>query len=257
MANQSRSLTQIDIETGLRQLGLAAGNVAEVHSSLSSFGRVDGGADTVVDALMSVVGLEGAIVMPAQPLTRPLPLTEEDRRRGIIAKVHRLPEDDLFTPTGMGAIADAFRRRPGVAVGSGPFRVCAWGRDSAEFVRQGFAHLLAVDGLSLLLGVDIHRCSSMHQAERKAGLPPEVEACYCASTAILRDYPAEDWYVQCGDTPEDGWGKIQDEAHRLGMVRRGWIGRADCRLFRAAQVVGLYEAALRSDPFKLFGIENV
>ncbi len=250
-------LTQADIESGLHDLGLAAGDVIEVHSSLSSFGRVDGGAETVVNALMSVVGVQGAIVMPAQPLTKPLPLTETDRQRGIIAKVHRLPEDDLLTPTGMGAIADAFRRRPGVAAGSGPFRVCAWGCDAALFVRDGFAALLEVDGLALLLGVDIHRCSSMHQAERRAGLPPEVEACYQATDAIRRDYPVEDWHVQCGDTPEDGWGKIQDEAHRLGMIRQGWIGQADCRLFKARQVVGLYEAALRSAPFKLFGIEIV
>ncbi len=252
-----KPLTQADIERGLRDLGLAAGDMIEVHSSLSSFGRVEGGADTVVDALMSVVGAHGAIVMPAQPLTKPLPLSEEDRRRGIIAKVHRLPEDDLVTPTGMGAIADAFRRRPGVAAGGGPFRVCAWGRDAALFVRHGFAHLLEVDGLALLLGVDIHRCSSMHQAERRAGLPPEVEACYRATDATLRDYPVEDWHVQGGETPEDGWGKIQDEAHRLGMIRRGRVGQADCRLFKARQVVGLYEAALRRDPFKLFGIELV
>ncbi len=257
MSSKTLTLTRADLESGLRRLGLAAGDMIEVHSSLSSFGWVEGGADTVVDALMSVVGVGGAIVMPAQPLTKPLPLTEDDRRRGIVAKVHRLPEDDLYTPTGMGAIADAFRRRPGVTAGSGPFRVCAWGREADLFVRYGFAHLLAVDGLSLLLGVDIHRCSSMHQAERKAGLPPEVEACYMATAAILCDYPAEDWYVQCGETPEDGWGKIQEEAQRLGMVRRGWIGQADCRLFKAAQVVGLYEAALRGEPFKLFGIEIV
>ncbi len=257
MAAITGGLTQAEIERGLKDLGLAAGDVIEVHSSLSSFGRVEGGADTVVDALMSVVGAEGGIVMPAQPLTRPLPLTEDDRRRGIIAKVHRLPEDDLFTPTGMGAIADAFRRRPSVAAGSGPFRVCAWGREADLFVRHGFAHLLDIDGLALLLGVDIHRCSSMHQAERRAGLPPEVEACYRAADAILRDYPVEEWHVQGGETPEDGWGKIRDEAQRLGMIRRGWIGQADCRLFKARQVVGLYEAALCSDPFGLFGIEIV
>ncbi len=257
MVTTTGGLIQADIESGLRDLGLVAGDMSEVHSSLSSFGWVDGGAETVVKALMSVVGKQGAIVMPAQPLTKPLPLTEADRQRGIIAKVHRLPEDDLLTPTGMGAVADAFRRLPGASAGSGPFRVCAWGRDAALFVRDGFAHLLEVDGLVLLLGVDIHRCSSMHQAERKAGLPPEVEACYRATDAILRDYPVEDWHVQAGETPEDGWGKIQDEAHRLGMIRRGWIGQADCRLFKARQVVGLYEAALRNAPFKLFGIEIV
>ncbi len=158
MVTTTGELTQANIESGLRALGLSAGDVIEVHSSLSSFGWVEGGAETVVNALMSVVGKQGAI-------------------------------------------ADAFRRRPGVAAGSGPFRVCTWGRDTALFVRDGFAALLEVDGLTLLLGVDIHRCSSMHQAERRVGLPPEVEACYRATDAILRDYHVEDWHIQCGDTP--------------------------------------------------------
>ncbi len=249
-----RWLTQTDIENGLQRLGLEAGYIVEVHSSLSSFGRVEGGAETVVDALMSVVGEGGAIVMPAQPLTKPLPLTAEDCRRGIIAKVRRLPEDS-DAPTGMGAIADAFRRRPGVAVGSGPFRVCAWGREASRFAQEGFACLLEGDGWTLLLGVDIHRCSSMHQAERKAGLPAEVLALTKAPDDILCDYPPEEWHVQWGETPEDGWGKIQDQVERLGIVRHGRIGQAECRLFKARQVVGLYETALRDTPLQLFGID--
>ena len=40
------------IETGLRDLGLAAGDVVILHSSLSSLGRVDGGAETVVNAFL-------------------------------------------------------------------------------------------------------------------------------------------------------------------------------------------------------------
>ena len=69
-------------------------------------------------------------------------------------------------------------------------------------------------------------------------------ACYRVPDDILRDYPPQDWYVQCGDTPEDGWGKIQDEAERLGLIRHGQIGQADCRLFKARPVVGLYETQI-------------
>lgn len=39
-----RPLTQVDIESGLRKLGLEEGQIVEVHSSLSSFGWVNGGA---------------------------------------------------------------------------------------------------------------------------------------------------------------------------------------------------------------------
>jgi len=38
-----------DIEAGLRKLGLKEGDMVGVHSSLSSFGYVEGGPDTVVE----------------------------------------------------------------------------------------------------------------------------------------------------------------------------------------------------------------
>lgn len=60
MEAASNPLTKRDIEEGLRKLGLDRGDVTEVHSSLSSFGKVRGGASTVVDALMNVVGEDGA-----------------------------------------------------------------------------------------------------------------------------------------------------------------------------------------------------
>ncbi len=43
------------IQDGLRGLGLGAGDLVVVHSSLSSFGWVDGGADAVIDALLAAV----------------------------------------------------------------------------------------------------------------------------------------------------------------------------------------------------------
>jgi aminoglycoside 3-N-acetyltransferase len=45
-----------DIIAGLQQFGLPADAVVMVHSSLSSFGHVAGGARTVVDALRQVCG---------------------------------------------------------------------------------------------------------------------------------------------------------------------------------------------------------
>jgi len=45
-----------DIESGLLKLGVKVGMVVEVHSSLHSFGYVDGGAKTLIEALMQVVG---------------------------------------------------------------------------------------------------------------------------------------------------------------------------------------------------------
>ena len=48
------SLTRSDIASGLKDLGLVSGDSVLVHSSLSSLGRVTGGAETVVEAFLEV-----------------------------------------------------------------------------------------------------------------------------------------------------------------------------------------------------------
>ncbi len=249
--SESPWLTRTEIEAGLRQLGLTRGDAVEVHSSLSSFGWVEGGASTVVDALMNVVSVEGALVMSAYPVSKLLPITETEKDRGILAKV-RIFGEDYDGPTGMGAIADEFRRRPGTVLGTGIHRVCAWGHN-AERHSQGYQYLLAVDGAALLLGVGIGYCSSMHQAE-KVGIPNEITAYFKVPEDIRRDYP-EDIYIAYGSTPDDAWGKVGSEAEHRGLIKRYRIGKADCMLFRAKAVVGIYEDALRTDPLGLFGVK--
>jgi aminoglycoside 3-N-acetyltransferase len=250
-------LTQQDIVTGFRNLGLPRGDAVEVHS-LRSMGYVQGGASTVIQALMEVVGEEGAVVMSAYPISLPLPLTEDEKARGINAKVRFLDADD-DSKTGMGIIPDTFKKWPGTVLGKGLHRVCAWGKD-AHLHSQGYSYLLSVNGWVLLIGVDIHRCSSMHQAESRIDWPEAITAHFRTPEAILRDYPEDRWYISYHDPAkspeEDAWGKIQEEAEAHGLVRRGKIGEADCMLFRARPVVDLYEDHLRRDPFKLFGVDR-
>jgi aminoglycoside 3-N-acetyltransferase len=52
------------IHQGLERLGVTAGDLLLVHSSLRSFGHVEGGADTVIDALLDAVGSHGTVLMP-------------------------------------------------------------------------------------------------------------------------------------------------------------------------------------------------
>jgi aminoglycoside 3-N-acetyltransferase len=240
------------MEDGFRRLGLARGAVVEVHSSLGSLGRVEGGAAAVVDALMRTVGAEGTIVMSAYPVSKPLPLSPAEKEKGILAKV-RIFDEAFDGPSGMGKIADEFRHRPGTVLGRGIHRVCAWGRDARMYSR-GYEHLLDADGWVLLLGVGIDRCSSMHLAE-KAGLPDAITECYRVPDDIRRECPA-DMHLAYGRTPEDGWGKVLAEAERRGMIRKQRIGKAECLMFKARAVIGIYEAALLADPLGLFGVKR-
>ena len=254
MVDREMTVTRQDITDGLRALGLVEGDAVEVHSSLSSFGQVDGGAATVVDALMEVVGEAGTLVMSAYPLSRPLPLTEDDRARGVSWKM-RILADDSEERTAMGSIVEEFRRRPGAVCGRGIHRVCAWGRDAEAHAKQGYQRLVDVDGVALLLGVPIHRCSSLHLADR-VPLPAKLEEYFAVPEAISRTYPPDICFGY-HDPPGGPFVKAGREADRRGLIRRARIGSAECASFKVTPVVAILEELRRTRPFWLMGLEHL
>ena len=244
-------VTRRDIERGLVRLGVREGHLVEVHSSLSAFGRVAGGAGTVIEALLSTVGATGAIVMSAYSVSRPEPLTPEDQARGIIWKSRLLPAGSTER-TGMGAIADTFAARPDVVCGPGLHRVAAWGANRERY-RAGYRPFVEDGGFVLLLGVGIDRCSSLHLGD-KVPLPDEIRACWRVPDDVLRDYPPDQWSVGVGETPDDAWAKIYEKADREGLVRHTRVGRAVCHFFKASDLIEMLADWRRADPYGLYGV---
>ena len=74
-----RTITKEELKSALQKLGIEKGMTLEVHSSLSSFGELEGGAETVIDTIKELVTEEGSIFMPALRLSPELPLSEEDK----------------------------------------------------------------------------------------------------------------------------------------------------------------------------------
>jgi len=248
--HETSVVTASMLEAGFRELGLAGGMFVEVHSSLSSFGFVEGGARTVIDAIKNIVTPNGAIVMTSFPVTQPLELTDLDKARGLIFKI-RVLDPDSDERTGMGIISDTFRKDPGVLTGTGPHRVSAWGAE-AEKNAEGLSNLHEHDGVALLLGVDIYRLTSMHYVEN--GMPEEIAKCFSAPEEIRKIYPENEWYVETGTAPEKAWYKIQDQAYARGFIKDRMIGNAKCMFLKVNDVIGLYRRALDTDPLGLYGL---
>lgn len=244
------ALTQPDLETGLRKLGVTPGMALEVHSSLRSFGRIDGGANTLIEALIQTTGSDGAIVMPSFRLSKFLPLTPEDDNLGLTVKIRLLDEDE--EESGMGVIPDTFRKRPDVITGKGLFRVSAWGKN-AEKHSEGFQHLIDTGGSALLLGVDIYRLSAMHYVED--ALPDEIRNRFKPSPEARVLYPEYKWFIEAWKPDIKPWYKIQNAAYKSGLITDGMIGNAKCMLFKVKPVIELYREALISDPFGLYGLK--
>jgi aminoglycoside N3'-acetyltransferase len=198
----THALAQADITAGLRQLGLQAGDGVMVHSSLKSFGRVEGGPQTVIAALMEVLTPEGTLLLPSfnhgaafdprpgpppnenhiwgreQPL--PHPCSSDGGGREGVGMGYYAPTE---TPTTNGAIPDCFWRLEGVRRSLDPTHAfAAWGKHARRYTEfhhrtltmgpQSPLGLLCGDsGYTLLLGVDYGANTFHHVVEMSTNAP--------------------------------------------------------------------------------------
>lgn len=236
----------------LTKLGLCEEMEIEVHSSLSSFGYVEGGAETVIEALMECVTKQGSIFMPSLCFGPELELTKEDKNMGIITKIKILPED--APKTAMGIISDTFRQRDDVITGNGVIRTSGWGLHADEAAKSGLDYVIHNGGKALLLGVDIYKLTAMHYMEDI--MPKEISDIFAPTEEACNKYPTAEWLIECGEPPVKPWYTIQDMAYRKGIIKDGYIGTCKCMFFDIWEVVSLYRKELETNPFKLYGLER-
>lgn len=244
-------MKKYELVKALKNIGIQKGMELEVHSSLSSFGYVDGGAETVIEALMECVGTNGSIFMPALRLSPAMELTEEDKNMEITVKIKVLPEN--AERTDMGMIADTFRQRADVITGKGIIRTSGWGINAQQAAVGGLDYVIHNGGKALLLGVDIYKLTAMHYMEDI--LPKEISDIFAPNEEICKKYPADEWFVEAGEPPVKPWYTIQDMAYEKGLIKEGYIGKSKYMFFDIWDVVSIYREELEKNPLKLYGLD--
>ncbi len=153
------------------------GNHLVVHAALSSFGAVDGGAATVCTALLEAVADGGTIVMPAFTYAETWPVAPAGGRPPARQIAFHL---DLPVSREIGAVAEAFRRLPGVLRSNHPTHsFAAWGRQAREVLSTQrdnnplgpLKKLNIMQGQVLLLGTSLQSVTAIHLAEERFGAP--------------------------------------------------------------------------------------
>jgi aminoglycoside 3-N-acetyltransferase len=214
MGFEPMTVTAESIQLALRQLGLQGRDVA-VHSSLRSFGHVDGGAQTVVRALLQICG---TVLMPSfceTGMTNPPPEERPaqngwDHERYWIDTAGLTPFDPAtFGETSeigvgeMGRIAEAFlctegavrSKHPSVSwTANGPLAAWYVANHPADDPNLPLKRLLERQGRVLLLGVGLEACTAVHLAEERAGRRPFVRWILYTDGAIhrVREYGCSD-----------------------------------------------------------------
>jgi aminoglycoside N3'-acetyltransferase len=159
--------------TAFRELGIKGGDKVFVHASMNRMGYIDGGAETVVTTLMEAVGSRGSIFMPTFPMAGSM---ESYLNSGRVFDVRT-------TPSQMGVVSEAFRRREGVLRSLHPTNpVAGWGKDAECFLRDHdksptpFGHDTpfgraadAADTYILMIETHIH--SLLHHLQERAAFP--------------------------------------------------------------------------------------
>jgi aminoglycoside 3-N-acetyltransferase len=230
---------------GLRWLGVATGDGVLVHSSLRAFGYVAGGAPTVVQALLDVVGPSGTVVVPTFTAGNSDPSRWERTIGAPIpdswwetVREHLPPFDLAVTPSqNMGAVAETVRTWPGAVRSAHPqTSFAAVGRDARELMRDHprdchlgpgtpLARLAQRSARTLLLGVPFGVCSSFHLAEYSRADPPMRDyECVVLDNGRRRWYRYRDVLLDDGDFEQ--LGRAFECAPEGAVVRRTRIGGA-------------------------------
>lgn len=181
-------LTKDGLISQFKRCGLREGQTLFVHTSLSRLGFVVGGAETLIRALLEIVGDEGTLMMPSQTWKNLDPVTgvhwEEPAEWWPVIREHWPAYDKKVTPAiGMGVTAEMFCKWPGAERSDHPARSVAAVGKHAVFLTENhdlsnifgdgspLDKLYQLMGHVLLIGVGHDKNTSLHLAETRAQFP--------------------------------------------------------------------------------------
>ena len=222
----SVGLTRGEVATGLRALELGEGDVMLLHSSLSSLGRVAGGAQSVVDACLDVLGPRGTLVVPIFGAL------------GAVTDVVRGRPDAVCSVHPLAAVA---------AIGARAEQICAdhWKAELAHGPDTPYTRIAELGGYVCLLGVDQDRNTTLHTVEEMLRLP-YLRTTEAHTFGTPEGEVTRSWELFPG--PHRDFIGLDRALRAGGYLRVGRIGQAVVRLMRSAELLSVGQRLGAEDP---------
>lgn len=236
------TVTRRQIEDALRAAGLDRGDLVMLHSSLSSMGHVEGGADAVIDAFLDVLGPEGTLMVPT------------------FGSDAANPWEASTVPSGTGRITETLRQRPDAVRSIQPSHSVAAIGQHAKALTDGHIDVEALgihsplDKLALagghvfLLGVGHDANTMIHLGEARAESPylhvpkrPDAPVRMSNGSVVMKAY------VECPGCSAD-FAKVERPMREADLIIDVRIGNARCQLMNAQALVDTVVAMIHQQP---------
>ncbi|WP_425147395.1 AAC(3) family N-acetyltransferase [Deinococcus sp.] len=234
MLNLARRVhvTPRQLDEGLSALGLDGTQHLIVHSSLRSFGQLEGGAATLLHSLEQHAATLVAPAFSYQTLMRgpQSPVYARFGRETRVSRdIGRLPQMMVERPDALRSFHPALSF---VALGQQAADLTA--QQSLDSPYSPIGALYALDGYALLIGVDHSSNTSIHYGEYLAGMP------------LLTRYVPLDGGVAASSFPN-----CSADFERLGpyvLPSIAYVGKSRLRLYRVRALVDAAVCLLTHDP---------
>ncbi|MCP4158927.1 MAG: aminoglycoside 3-N-acetyltransferase [Deltaproteobacteria bacterium] len=258
--NNILKITKNQLVNELIELGLSEGQTVMLHASVKRIGNIEGGPQTIIEALLEVLTSSGTLMMLVGWEDNPYNISgasfqdnidnlPEKKRRAFYNSTSFDPEYSRSDKKVMGILPEYLRTYPGSIRSRHPLGYAAVGKmaqsvlkDQQWQYREGsgspLEKLCEVGGKVLLLGSPTGNVTLLHFAENLADIPNKKIVHYKMpiiqnGNRIWKDFEEYDFINGIVPWSEDYFKNIVDEYIEKGNGVQGSVGMAECHLFNA------------------------
>ena len=244
------------LTSAFRDLGVDAGDTLLVHSSYKSLGPVDGGPQTIIDALLATLGPDGTLIMPSFNF---------DFNKGA-------PWDVRSTPSQMGILTEFARKDPRakrvfhpiysfVIIGKHAEMLGNLRYKSSYERNSVFGKLRDLDGKIMVIGLSYtNSMTFFHHIEQMEGVDYRFLkqfTCQVTDWDGTTKVDTFEMFVRDVDkgviTEVNPMGELMEKA---GVIQSKKISEADVKLMKANEVYAYTAREMRRDPHLLYYIKK-
>ena len=244
-------MTKKELQKQLSDMGLQPTDTLLMHSSMKAIGKVEGGADTVLDALMEYFS-DGLLLLPTHTwasINADNPVYDPETQEACV-----------------GILPNLFRKRPGVIRSLHPTHSMAgYGKDAEEYLAGEencntpctpggcYDRLRSRHGQILLVGVGHERNTFIHGVEEVLNVPNRLSAKPAKLFIKQKNGSLKQVWVRKHYNPDqphisEDFVKLEQAFYDCGAAKKVRFGAADCILCDAQKIFEVTRHVLAPDP---------